>query len=231
MPGRVYISAPLPDVADLNAIPVAEPAPLHSFETLALNLEAQGFVVMPDELPPDVAGALVDYTVTVDADDFHAAAVGRGPQEQRNYFVRRDRIHWLDECNPALAPWLTWTESLRVYLNRRLYLGLLSFESHLAHYRPGDFYRTHVDAFRGEANRVVSMVCYLNEDWTEGDGGELILYSQLEPVMVKPINRTVVLFLSEEIPHEVKPARRDRFSVAGWFRVNTSSPDRVDPPR
>ena len=35
----------------------------------------------------------------------------------------------------------------------------------------------------------------------------------------------------EEIPHEVKPARRDRFSITGWFRLNTSSPDRVDPPR
>lgn len=227
----MYISAPLPDVADLNAIPAAEPTPLLSFEALTLNLEAQGFVVLPEELPPDVACSLVDYTATVKADDFHAAAVGRGPQEQRNHFVRRDLIHWLDERNPALAPWRAWTESLRVYLNRQLYLGLLSFESHLAHYRPGDFYRTHVDAFRGEANRVVSLVCYLNEDWTEGDGGELVLYSQRGPVVVKPIHRTVVLFLSEEMPHEVRPARRDRFSVTGWFRVNTSSLDRVDPPR
>lgn len=227
----MYISAPLPDVADLNAIPAAEPTPLLSFEALTLNLEAQGFVVLPEELPLDVARALVDYTATVNANDFHAAAVGRGSQEQRNHFVRRDLIHWLDERNPALAPWRAWTESLRVYLNRQLYLGLLSFESHLAHYRPGDFYRTHVDAFRGEANRVVSLVCYLNEDWTEGDGGELVLYSQRGPVVVKPIHRTVVLFLSEEMPHEVRPARRDRFSVTGWFRVNTSSLDRVDPPR
>jgi SM-20-related protein len=227
----VYINAPLPDVADLNATPVAEPAPLHSFETLTLNLEAQGFVVLPEALPPDVVLALVDYAATVNANDFHAAAVGRGPQAQRNHFVRRDRIHWLDERNPTLAPWRAWIESLRIYLNRRLYLGLLSFESHLAHYRPGDFYRTHVDAFRGEANRILSLVCYLNEEWTEGDGGELVLYSQLGPVVVKPIHRTLVLFLSEEIPHEVKPARRDRFSVTGWFRVNASSPDRVDPPR
>ena len=42
---------------------------------------------------------------------------------------------------------------------------------------------------------------------------------------------TVVMFLSEEIPHEVKPAQRDRYSVTGWFRLNSSSPDRVDPPR
>ena len=226
----MYISAPLPDVAELNAIPVAERGSLLSFDTLTVNLEAHGFVVLPEALPPEVARSLVDYSRRVDADDFHAA-VGRGSQEQRNHFVRRDLIHWLDEGNPGLTPWRVWTESLRVYLNRRLYLGLLSFESHLAHYRPGDFYRTHVDAFRGEASRVVSLVCYLNEDWIEGDGGELILYSQLGSVMVKPVHRTVVLFLSEEMPHEVRPAQRDRFSVTGWFRVNTSSPDRVDPPR
>ena len=188
-------------------------------------------MVQPDGLPPDIARLLASYVITVDDDDFHAAAVGRGMEQQRNRFVRRDLIHWMDDRDPALAPWRAWTESLRVELNRRLFLGLFSFESHLAHYRPGDFYRTHVDAFRGEANRVVSLVCYLNEDWKEGDGGELVLHTEPGPLTVQPIYRTVVLFLSEEVPHEVKPAQRDRYSVTGWFRLNSSSLDRVDPPR
>ena len=187
--------------------------------------------MQPDGLPPDVARVLTSYANTVDDDDFHAAAVGRGVEQQRNRFVRRDLVHWMDERDPALAPWRAWTESLRVELNRRLFLGLFSFESHLARYRPGDFYRTHVDAFRGEANRVVSLVCYLNEDWKECDGGELVLYTDSSPVTVQPTFCTVVLFLSEEIPHEVKPAQRDRYSVTGWFRLNSTSPERVDPPR
>jgi SM-20-related protein len=174
--------------------------------------------------------ALADYASRIDAEAFHVATVGRGTEQQRNRFVRRDRIHWMDDRNPGLEPWHCWTEALRVQLNRQLFLGLFSFESHVAHYRPGDFYRTHVDAFRGEANRVVSLVCYLNEGWFEGDGGELVLYTPLGPVTVPPVYRTVVLFLSEEMPHEVKPARRDRYSVAGWFRLNGSSLDRVDPP-
>jgi SM-20-related protein len=215
----------------LNAIPGPNAVPLPSFDSLTHGLEEHGFVVQPDGLPPDVARVLTSYANTVDDDDFHAAAVGRGVEQQRNRFVRRDRIHWMDESDPALAPWCAWTESLRVELNRRLFLGLFSFESHLARYRPGDFYRTHVDAFRGEANRVVSLVCYLNEDWKEGDGGELVLYTDAGPLTVQPTYRTVVLFLSEEIPHEVKPAQRDRHSVTGWFRLNSSSPDRVDPPR
>ena len=187
--------------------------------------------MLPDGLPPDVALALTAYADRVDAEDFHAAAIGRGTEQQRNRFVRRDLIHWMDERDPALASWRSWTESLRIELNRRLFLGLFSFESHLAHYRPGDFYRKHVDAFRGEANRVVSLVCYLNEGWTEGDGGELVLYAETGTVIVQPIHRTVVLFLSEEMPHEVRPAMRDRYSVTGWFRLNSSSPDRIDPPR
>lgn len=215
----------------MNAIPAAPAIPLPSFESLTRGLERYGFAVQPDGLPIDVALALTDYAKRVGADGYHAAGVGRGAEQQRNRFVRRDVIHWMDERNPALSPWRDWTESLRLHLNRRLFLGLFSFESHLAHYRPGDFYRTHVDAFRGEANRIVSLVCYLNQDWAEGDGGELVVHTDRGAVTVPPVYRTVALFLSEEIPHEVKPARRDRYSVAGWFRLNSSSPDRVDPPR
>ncbi len=215
----------------MNAVPGSHSAPLPSFDSLTPGLEQHGFVVCPAGLPPDVADLLTRYADTVKADDFHAAAVGRGVEQQRNRFVRRDLIHWMDERNPALAPWRAWTEALRVHLNRRLFLGLFSFESHLAHYRPGDFYRAHVDAFRGEASRVISLVCYLNEHWKGGDGGELVLYTDAGPVIVQPTYRTVVLFLSEDIPHEVKPAQRDRYSVTGWFRLNSSSPDRIDPPR
>ena len=215
----------------MNAIPVAEPSAPGPFASLTRGLEQHGFAVLPDGLPADVALALTAYASSTAAGDYHAATVGRGADQQRNRFVRRDLIHWIDERNPALAPWRAWTESLRADLNRQLFLGLFSFESHLAHYRPGDFYRTHVDAFKGEANRIVSLACYLNEDWTDGDGGELVLHTAFGDVAVPPAYRTVALFLSEEIPHEVRPARRDRYSVTGWFRLNSSGPERVDPPR
>jgi len=215
----------------LNATPASRSLPGPSFEFLAAGLERDAYVVQPDGLPPEVAKALAEYAARIEAEAFHAATVGRGAEQQRNRFVRRDRIHWMDDRIPVLEPWRRWTEALRVQLNRQLFLGLFSFESHVAHYRPGDFYRRHVDAFRGEANRLVSLVCYLNEGWIEGDGGELVLYTPVGPVTVPPVHRTVVLFLSEEMPHEVKPARRDRYSVTGWFRLNGSSLDRVDPPR
>lgn len=109
-------------------------------------------------------------------------------------------------------------------MNRHLFLGLDSFESHLALYQPGNFYRRHTDAFRGERNRVVSLVAYLNEGWQPDQGGELVLYpDNLAPIKVTPEIGTVVLFLSEEIPHEVLVTQRTRFGVAGWFRVRSGN--------
>jgi SM-20-related protein len=36
--------------------------------------------------------------------------------------------------------------------------------------------------------------------------------------LVRPDAGRAVLFLSEDVPHEVLPARRTRYSIACWFR-------------
>ena len=165
---------------------------------------------------------------------FTAAGVGRENDHTLNSFVRTDAICWITGESSVGRAWLAWAEALREFLNRELLLGLFSFESHFAHYRPGDFYRKHVDAFRGEANRVLSVVAYLNPGWQGDNGGELRLFTGTDDdaaLLVQPLHGTVVVFLSEEFPHEVLPANRDRYSIAGWFRVNGSTAARVDPPR
>jgi SM-20-related protein len=215
----------------LDFIAACPEAGLPSFDDLSLQLETNGYVVIPEGLPHTVADELLRYLADVDVKDFHRAAIGRGTDEHTNRFVRRDRIHWLNERRPELAEWRSFTDALRTQLNRQLFLGLFSFESHVARYSPGDFYKKHYDAFRGEANRVVSLVCYLNADWAPGDGGELRLYTDPITVTVPPDYRTLVLFLSEETLHEVLPTNRERWSVTGWFRLNQSRLDRVDPPR
>ena len=96
------------------------------------------------------------------------------------------------------------------------------------------FYKRHVDAFRGQANRVLTTVLYLNHDWLPTDGGQMVLYPETgdgELARIEPAMGTLAVFLSEEFPHEVLPANRDRFSIAGWYRVNASTADRPDPPR
>lgn len=215
----------------MDALKTAFVEPALDLHRIAAELERSGYAIVPGGLPGAVATELLAYAADTERSDFRPAAIGRGSEEQENRFIRRDHIHWLNEKAPELSAWRAWTEELRLALNRQLFLGLFSFESHLARYRVGDFYRKHVDAFRGEANRVVSLVTYLNDGWQTADGGELVLYTEAGEVSVLPAARTVVLFLSEEMPHEVRPANRERLSVAGWFRLNASSPDRVDPPR
>lgn len=168
------------------------------------------------------------------AREYEAAGTGRGDDYLKNEFVRTDEICWITGESAAGAEWLNWTGRLQQYLNRRLFLGLFSFESHFAHYRPGDFYKRHYDAFRGETNRVLSVVVYLNPAWNPIDGGELVMYEgdlDTDGLKVVPLLGTIVVFLSEEFPHEVLPAKRDRYSIAGWYRVNTSIDNKIDPPQ
>lgn len=159
-------------------------------------------------------------------DVFHAAGIGRQQDYHVNRFVRSDRIRWLSADHEPARFYLKWTEQLRRCLNRALYLGLFDYECHYAYYPRGSFYRRHRDAFKGDAtNRVLTTILYLNPSWQQGDGGELVMYaedSQSICEKVYPTFGTMVLFLSEEFPHEVLPAKRARYSLTGWFRVHSA---------
>ena len=115
---------------------------------------------------------------------------------------------------------------LQEQLNRELFLGIQFYESNFAHYEIGDFYETHFDAFMHSKNRVVTSVYYLNEAWDEQDGGELVIYDAQNNFITKvlPHANTLVVFLSEKFPHEVLTAKKDRFSIAGWFRIDPILP-------
>ena len=199
------------------------------------GLAADGFAVEPgfvdagliDRLDAE-ARALVDPRAGIDG------GVGRAGQFHRDQTVRRSRIRWLDGATPAQRDLLALAEDLRRALNERLYLGLFEFEAQFALYEPGGFYARHRDALAGQRNRVVSLIIYCNRDWGAEDGGELIVWRDDDgppAATVWPHAGTLVLMLAEDIPHEARPARRQRTSVAGWFRVNASTPGRPDPAR
>ena len=209
------------------------------FEQCAQALHQHAWVVIENALPPALSAALSAQVRDTTQTDFAVAGIGRGAGHKLDKQVRRDQIAWIEGVTEAEREWLAWCSRLQLYLNQRLFLGLFSFESHFAHYAPGAFYKKHVDAFKQNntvlgAGRLVSLVAYLNPAWQGADGGELLIYedSSADPVaIVQPHYGTVVLFLSEEVPHEVAPALCDRYSIAGWFRVNGSSTHRADPPR
>lgn len=202
------------------------------FDQIADEVYQQGICVLRNALPETLSAALAAEVRSLPEHRFSRAGIGRQADHQNIEAIRRDEICWIDNSTAAGHAWLTWADGLKHALNRRLFLGLFSFESHYAHYRTGDYYKVHLDAFRGQQNRVLTVVTYLNPDWSDSDGGELLVYPEKggTPLLkVEPEYGTVVIFLSEEFPHEVLPTLTDRYSIAGWYRINSSDSNRVDP--
>ena len=198
---------------------------------IATSLSRQGYIILKDALPTDLIHELLTTAINHE-EQFKLAGIGRENQHQLNRVVRTDQIRWMDATNRAEAAYLCEMEALRVAMNKRLFLGLWDYEANLADYPPEALYKKHLDAFKGETNRILTTVFYLNEPWNDTDGGDLIIYNleNQQLLKVKPEAGTLVIFLSDEFPHEVKTTYRDRYSIAGWFRVNTSSVNRADPP-
>ena len=185
------------------------------------DLYAQGWsqqnIFLPQDLTQELAAECHKRSVQ---GELSPAAVGRGPNQEVREGIRGDHIQWL-EPGEALAcdSYLGLMESLRIAMNRRLFLGLEDFESHFAMYPPGAFYLKHLDRFRDDDRRMVSAVVYLNDAWLPEHGGHLRMYlDDRGEYDVLPTGGCLVVFLSGEIPHEVMPATRDRLSLTGWFR-------------
>jgi SM-20-related protein len=186
------------------------------------TLAERGHAIVPAFLaPPAIAALAASARARLAAGEFRAAGTGAGSAFHLDAATRGDRIRWLDPETATAAEAVFWErlEALRVALNEALFLGLQSFEGHFAVYPPGAFYRRHVDRFRDDDTRAVSLILYLNEAWGPADGGELVLETgEGTAVRVAPRGGTLVVFLSERLPHEVLPARRERLSLTGWFR-------------
>jgi len=209
---------------------------MNSFDDTQLDqiadaLVGQGYLIINNALPESLLRKLLKQFNELREPEFKTAGIGRHTNFQIEDSIRSDKIHWITDTTETTTEFLQWMESLRLGINRRLFMGVNDYECHFAHYAPGDFYKKHVDAFRanrkvGQANRVLSTVLYLNEAWQQSNGGELIIYAEdgervLEKVL--PEFGRVVIFLSEKFPHEVLPAIRERKSIAGWFRVGESA--------
>lgn len=201
-------------------------------DLIADKLAQDGFIILPQALPENLLAQLKQRAQTFDASHWKQAGIGRAQQFQRDDSIRSDSIHWIEKDDPAEAAFLNHMDSLRQGLNQRLFMGLFDYESHFAVYQSGQFYQKHIDALKGRSNRVLSTVLYLNQQWRDEDVGELLLYSPEGDQLidkVSPTFGTLAIFLSEEFPHEVLPANRERYSIAGWFRVNNNQGGQVDP--
>jgi SM-20-related protein len=178
-------------------------------------------------LSPELLARLRDEVMEKHAQqELSRAGIGRGDDHMQADNIRRDKTEWIEGGTLAQQLLLARLEEVRLEMNRRLMLGLFATEAHYAAYPPGAFYARHSDSFHGAKNRLLSLVMYLNPDWQEEDGGLLALYADEQSTTpfarLLPEYGHAVLFLSEEIPHEVTLTARTRYSIAAWFHCRRS---------
>jgi SM-20-related protein len=186
------------------------------------GLRLDGISVRDQFLAPSQIRALADCARLRRArGDFQAARIGSDRSLQRREDIRGDSICWIaPPLWPAEQALLGELERLRLELNREAWLGLFELELHYAWYPPGAGYARHVDQPQGRAPRRVSLVLYLNEDWTPAAGGELRIFDAADGHRdIEPMAGRLVCFLTPGREHAVLPTQRDRLSVSGWFRA------------
>jgi SM-20-related protein len=186
--------------------------------TIADALAGPGWVVIPHFLPADALAEL-QHLAHARRAQFVAAGVGREAAHQVRQEIRGDAVLWVENDDAEMAAANQRMSDLQQQLNRELYLGLAELEWHFARYPVGSFYRRHLDQHRDQDTRVVTVVQYLNDNWSESDGGQLRIYLDAENhIDVTPHGGTLVVFLSNQFEHEVLPAQRERLSLTGWYR-------------
>jgi len=190
------------------------------FERIADGLADPGYVVVDNFLSPsEVDAVLATDDFRNSLTQFKKAGIGKSQERQINDTIRGDYIQWLDKAT-AEAPlqlYLNRLQELIDYLNPALYLSLKDYEVHLATYPVGAFYKRHLDQFRRDDRRKLSVICYLNKDWQDSDGGQLRMYLGDTTLDILPEAGRLVCFRSDQIEHEVLAANRERMSITGWL--------------
>ncbi len=190
------------------------------FDSIVDGLAEKGYAVADSFLSQaEVDAILATAEFKHGIDQFKKAGIGKNQGLQINEAIRGDYIHWLDK-NTAAAPakvYLDRLHELIQYINRTLFLSLKDYEVHMTIYPIGSFYKRHLDQFKKDDHRKLSVICYLNNDWTAAHGGDLRMYLPGETLDILPIAGRLVCFRSDQIEHEVLPATRERLSLTGWI--------------
>lgn len=138
-------------------------------------------------------------------------------------------------------------------LTAKYQLANAVFNSKLAVTTSGSRYPRHYDnaVWDNDDVRKLTTILYLNPNWKEGDGGEIRLFvkndeggdATVKTVDLSPVGGRLLLFWSDEIPHEVLRTRQsnecvsnkdtdaecltyseiDRYALTVWIHTNDKS--------
>jgi Rps23 Pro-64 3,4-dihydroxylase Tpa1-like proline 4-hydroxylase len=153
-------------------------------------------------------------------DRMTAAGIGNKQEKDTHQEMRGDSIYWMDKGHEDRfeQDFLSRVEELIGYLNSTCYAGINAYEFHYAVYETGSCYKRHRDQFQDNSNRKYSLINYLNTNWQEEEGGQLLVYQNGSVQKILPHAQTAVFFKSDEMEHEVTKATRSRMSISGWLK-------------
>jgi SM-20-related protein len=193
---------------------------LSQYEMIADGLATDGIAVADHFL----SNIEVENVITTDAFSrallhFKKAGIGKSSTKQIDEGIRGDYIQWIDKTTApeSVKIYLERLDQLKVFLNKTLFLSLKDLEVHMTMYPIGAFYKRHLDQFKKDDHRKLSVICYLNSGWKKEDGGQLRVYSSKGEADYFPEAGRLVCFRSDLLEHEVQPALRERLSLTGWL--------------
>ena len=185
------------------------------------QLASQDYAVIQNLFDDDILHELLDVlTIDIAHEALKTAGIGKSHQFNKNIAIRNDKIKWLEKSDnhPREKAFFNKIDELCQYLNYYCYTGIADYEFHYACFKPGNYYKKHLDSFSHSNKRKISVICYLNKDWHVSYGGELTLHINDETIDILPQWGTTVLMKSEIVLHEVKMATKERLSVTGWLK-------------
>ena len=191
-----------------------------AFDAIADDLANEGYAIVDNFLSDKETEQIVQL------DEFqngllHMRKAGIGQQSdfRINESIRGDYIRWIDKASapPQLKVYIDRLNGMMRFINRSLFLSLKDIELHTTVYPAGASYKRHLDQFKPGDHRKLSVICYLNKDWTDELGGQLRMYLKRGTVDVLPLAGRLVCFRSDNIEHEVLPSKKERLSVTGWM--------------
>ncbi len=191
-----------------------------TFEKLVDGLADHGYAVIDNFLSPqEVQDILEVEDFRNGVLQFNKAGIGKHQNKQINESIRGDYIQWIEKEKSAVPVklYLKKLEELTQYINQTLFLSLKDYEVHMTVYPAGSFYKRHLDQFKADDHRKLSIICYLNPKWKEDEGGQLRMYLPNIAKDILPLAGRLVCFRSDQIEHEVLPATRERLSLTGWM--------------
>jgi len=187
---------------------------------VADGIAETGYAVIDDFLSPEEVNSILQLDeFKTGLLQFKKAGIGQKQEKQINEAIRGDYIEWIDRtaARPPLQAYLTKLNELISFVNQTLFLSLKDYEVHMTIYPAGAYYKKHLDQFKKDDHRKLSVICYLNKNWKVEEGGQLRIYRQEESIDVLPVAGRLVCFRSDLLEHEVLPSTRNRLSLTGWM--------------